>query len=247
MIWLCRFRSFLTIMGLCCINAAQAQEFEQEWHGFYAGIHADVSMFDVDMADLNNQFNSNAPKLAGIFPHGGVSAGYNYLFRDKLILGAEIDYTSRTEIIRFISSNATGSAGTQINTALEGIISARFRAGLQHQNAMAYLTGGYSSATPKFETFQVDTSGGKVSCTTSKCASTNEPLQGISLGAGLEYAFWENVLARFEVQHYLFDELSVPVLDSLGASACGGGETDLCAMNYSPSVTSLRLGVSYKF
>lgn len=236
------FAACLSLGGM-----ATAQDFDQNWEGFYGGVHLDMSVFTTDNADLNNQFNSNAPEQSEFLAHGGLSFGYNWQLAGGLILGGEFDYTSAMTIEEFISSNAASTTGTQVNNALDSVMSIRARAGVQNGNVLTFLTGGMASAASNFETYQVDTGGGQTSCANSTCSETTETLTGVTIGAGVEYAFKENLIGRFEVQHYAFDDVSAPVENASGAPACSGGATGLCSVIYSPSATSVRVGFIYKF
>lgn len=232
----------------CSATAASAQEeFTQVWEGFYAGLHLDATNFTTDNADLNNQFNSNAPEQSALVASGGLTFGYNWELEDGFILGLEFDYTSELRIEEFVSSNVAETTGTQVNNVLESIVSIRGRAGVQSGNVLGYVSGGIASGASLFETYQVNTGGGQTSCSNSTCAETKEAVIGVSIAAGTEYAFREDIIGRLEVQHYSFDDVSAPVLDASGDAACASGATDLCSVIYSPSATAVKLSVIYKF
>lgn len=233
-------------LGLAAPAAAQ-QDFTQDWQGFYAGAHIDMSLFSTNNSDLNNQFNSNAPEKSLLLPNGGIMLGYNRELRGGLIVGGEFEYSSTLEIDEFISTNEIGSTGTQVLNSIDGLMAIKMRAGAQTDNVLTYVTGGYAFGTGMFETYQVDTGGGLVSCDTSTCARSTEDLMGVTIGAGVEWAFRENWIARFEVQHTAFQDLVAPVLNSEENSACASGDTGLCSVIYSPNVTAAKLGVVYRF
>lgn len=224
-----------------------AEDFSQVWDGFYGVVHLDATTFTTDNADLNNQFNSNAPEQSAVLANGGVAVGYNWLLKDGFVLGAELDYTSTFTVEEFISSNVARTTGAEITNQLDGVFSIKARAGMQNGNMLSFVTGGIASASSKFETYQVDTGSGQISCETSTCAATSDSVLGVTIGAGVEYAFREDIIGRLEIQHYSFDDVAAPVLDAAGNAACASGATDLCSVVYSPSATSVKLGFVYKF
>jgi opacity protein-like surface antigen len=226
-------------------GAAAAQDFVQDWEGFYAGIHAEASTYAVATTDPNNSFLNDFPEQSLIVGHGGVTGGYNYMLGENFIIGAELDYTSELAIDEFFSSNAAETTGVQFDWRLEGITTLRGRAGFVNGNALTYMTVGVANATSKMETYQVDTGNGIVSCDTSNCAETSDDILGLALGAGVDWAFREDWVARVEIQHYAFENVQMPVLNSAKAPLCG--DTDQCSLGHAPDVTSIRMGVSYMF
>lgn len=244
-----RLLTVATLMGasLGLATPAVSQDFTQDFQGFYAGVHLDMNTFVTNNADLNNQFNSNAPEQSIFGATGGVSFGYNRYFSGGLLLGIELDYTSEMVIEEFIASNTSGTTGTQVNNALESVIAIKGRAGIQSGNALLYVLGGYAMGSGVFETYAVDSGSGVTSCSTSTCASISEDTNGVVIGAGVDWAFRENWIGRFEVQHMTFSDVDAPVLDAGGDPACSSGATPLCSVVYTPSATSARLGIMYKF
>lgn len=234
-------------MCLGTVNLAQAQDFTQDWEGFYAGVHLDGTVFSNTISDLNNQFNSNSPEISVLDFQGGVTGGYNYMLEGNLLVGAELDYTSSIAIDEFFSSNEAETTGTQYTHDLESILSLRGRAGVVNGNTLSFMTLGVAQGTTNFETFEVDTGSASDECDVSNCASSTDDLLGLTVGFGMEWAFRENISARFDVQHYAFESVQAPVVNAAGDPACSEGETDLCTVGYAPSTTSIRVGISYHF
>ncbi|WP_439156117.1 outer membrane protein, partial [Yoonia sp.] len=226
-------------------SAAVAQDFQQDWSGFYGGVHVDGSIYSVTKTDAQNSFLNDMPDQSLLVGHGGVTGGYNYILENNLFIGAELDYTSELAINDFFASNPQETTGVQFDLRVEGITALRGRAGFIQNNALGYLTLGVASAATNFETYQVDTGSTSLSCDTSNCAKSTEDMLGIVLGAGVDWAFREDWVARVEFQHYEFESVQAPILDSAQQGFCGGVDTDQCTVGYSPNVTSLRVGVSY--
>jgi opacity protein-like surface antigen len=226
-------------------GAAAAQDFVQDWEGFYAGIHAEASTYAVTATDPNSSFLNDFPEQSLIVGHGGVTGGYNYMLGDNFVVGAELDYTSELAIDEFFSSNIAETTGMQLDWRLEGITTLRGRAGFVNGNALTYMTVGVASAAANMQSYSVDTGNAITSCDGSNCAEVTEDILGLAIGAGVDWAFREDWIARVEVQHYAFENLQAPVLDSAGNPYCSTG--DQCSVGYAPDVTSIRMGVSYMF
>ncbi|WP_322890714.1 MULTISPECIES: outer membrane protein [unclassified Yoonia] len=228
-------------------GAVAAQDFQQDWEGFYAGLHAEASIYDVVVTDLNNSFLSQSPNLSILAGHGGVTGGYNYALQGNLIVGAEIDYTSELRIDEFFSSNSAATTGTQYDLALEGILALKGRAAYVQGNALGFMSVGVASATTSMETYSINTSTAVTACDDSNCARSTEDLLGLTMGVGAEWAFRENWIGRVEFQHYAFESVQAPVRNSADLPFCATGDTDQCTIGYTPSVSSVRFGLSYKF
>jgi opacity protein-like surface antigen len=245
-----KFSSLGTVAGIAmfvCGGAATAQEFEQDWEGFHAGVHLDFSNYSNAVSDLNNTFLSSSPELSFVLAHGGITVGYNYALDGNLIVGAELDWTSQVVIDEFFSSNATATTGVQYDLRLDGVTSLRGRAGFTQGNALSYVTIGYANAQTFMETYTVNTGEGNTECGNTNCANTTEALNGISVGAGVDWAFREDWVARVEVQHYAFESVQAPTTNASGDFICSGDDTRQCTVGYNPSLTSIRMGISYMF
>ena len=228
-------------------TGAQAQEFQQDWAGFYAGIHLDGTAYSVAVSDLNDSFLNESPQLSFLLGQGGVTGGYNYILESNLLISGELDWSSELVIDDFFSSNADDTTGVQYDLRMTGVTQLRGRAGFIQGNALGYMTIGIAQAQTEMETYSVDTGSNETSCDTSNCARTNESLLGVSVGAGMDWAFRENWIGRIEVQHMVFESIQAPVRNSADEPFCGTTDTDQCTISYEPASTSIRLGVTYMF
>ena len=240
------------ILAAGASTTAIAQEFEQDWAGFYAGIHADGTAYSVDISDPNNSFLSDHPQLSFLLGGGGVTGGYNYFLENNLVVSGELDWTSELAIDEFVASNADRTTGVQYDLRMTGVTQLRGRAGFVQGNALGYITAGIAQAQTEFETYAVDPSPpgsgpAQESCETSNCARTTEPLLGLTVGAGMDWAFRENWVGRVEVQHMVFESIQVPILDPSEALLCASVSQDQCSISYQPASTSIRFGITYMF
>lgn len=228
-------------------TSVSAQDFEQDWAGFYGGIHLDISNYTVAVTDVNNTFLSSTPELSFNLAHGGVTAGYNYALDGNLIVGAELDWVSAVAIDEFYSSVEENTTGVVYDLQVQGITSLRGRAGFVQGNALSYMTIGYANAQVMMESYRVNTTAANITCETSNCATVTTNLNGISVGMGVDWAFRQDWVARVEVQHYAFESVQAPTTSSTGDFSCSGDDTLQCSVGYNPSLTSIRMGVSYYF
>ena len=244
-----RFNTLGAAAVLLTIGAgsfANAQEFEQDWAGFYVGAHVDGTAYSVEIADANATFLNDHPEQTYLLFQGGVTGGYNYVLENNLVIGGELEWSSELAIDDFFASNSASTTGLQYDLRVSGITQIRGRAGFIQGNALGFLTLGIAQASTQMETYQVDTSSAQTSCDTSNCARTTESLLGVSFGAGVDWAFRENWIGRVEFQQMVFESVQAPVLNSSGSLVCSVA-SEQCSLSYEPTSTSIRVGVSYMF
>lgn len=238
----------LALVGIAGHASAQdAAEFD--WSGPYIGAYVAMSSFGVDISDANNQFTNDAPSLTETMGSGGIYAGLNWQLADisDVVLGLEVDFGSDLSQTEFFSTNAAGSNGYEYDLRLTTIGSISARAGLPSGRTLFYVIGGFSQTDVEMQTYQVDSAAGFTDCGNSTCAESSEPIIGLNLGVGLDYAAAENVVVRFDIRHFAFDTLTADVRNSAGDPACASGTVGACTVSYDPSVTQVRLGLAYKF
>jgi len=226
-------------------GAVNAQEFQQEWEGFYAGAKLDLSMYTVMANDPNSSFLNDIPEETSFVAHGGIMGGYNYMLENNLLIGAEFQYTSELAYDDFFTSNEAETTGLEFDWRLEGITTLRARAGFVQGNALPFITVGIASATANMETYEVDTGAAQTNCGNSTCAALKEDVLGMTLGGGIDWAFREDFVGRVEVQHYIFQSVEEQILNAAGDPFCS--DTDQCTVGYTPEVTTISIGVSYMF
>jgi outer membrane immunogenic protein len=217
-----------------------------DWSGFYLGGFVGGMALSVNQSDLTNTFLNDPPSQSDIGAVGGVYLGYNYALGERAIIGAELDYSTGVGIDEFVSSNAAGTTGQKYTNDIQSIMSIRARAGITAGDSMMYVTGGYASAQGKFEALSINRNTGATSCANSTCASVDEKFDGLVIGAGAEHAIRENIILRFEIMHYAFQDIDAAV-ETAGLPACAGGPTGVCNFNFDPSMTQIRVGVSFSF
>jgi outer membrane immunogenic protein len=209
------------------------------WTGFYIGAQVGYAW-----GDDENNFPSNALVFNGVtyepFDSGfggdndsflaGVHAGYNYQF-GSIVVGIEGDVEGLfgddedDDFTGVVFNANTGLPATfAFNSGtLDWQGSIRGRVGFAFDRAMIYATGGFAFG---------GVSGGFAS--TGFGNDGDDTITGWTLGAGVEYAFTNNLTTRLEYRYTSF-EGDDSVFDGV---TFGGDELDFHA---------IRVGLSYKF
>lgn len=181
------------------------------WNGFYAGLNAGYGW---------GSFNRGASTVIGNSSGGllGGQVGYNAQF-GSLVAGVEADAD-----ISWISGSKAVAPGVASKGKLEWFGTLRGRLGFAADRALIYATGGYAGGSVKATI--VDT-------VIPATFTTSGWRNGYALGAGIEYAFTNNISAKAE---YLYMNL--------------GSRTLFAApwvTSSTYSVSTIRAGVNYHF
>jgi outer membrane immunogenic protein len=169
------------------------------WTGCYVGVNGGYGIGSGSGSNFGN-------------PSGGLiggTAGYNYQI-GQFVAGVEGD-VDWADMTKSGTNPIVGAYKTDINT----LATARARAGFAVDRALLYVTGGYAGA----ET-NVNIAG---------FGSQSDWRNGGVIGAGLEYAFTNNISAKAE---YLYAPLESKTYDGVKSN------TDL---------SLVRAGLNYKF
>jgi outer membrane immunogenic protein len=206
------------------------------WTGFYIGAQVGYAW-----GDDENNFPANALVFNGVtyepFDSGfggdndsflaGVHAGYNYQF-GSIVVGIEGDveglFGDDEDEFDNIVYSAPGVPATFAfsGNTLDWQGSIRARVGFAFDRAMIYATGGFAFG---------GVSGGFSSALID---NGDDTITGWTLGAGVEYAFTNNLTTRLEYRYTSFEgDDSV-----FNGVSFGGDELDFHA---------IRVGLSYKF
>lgn len=160
---------------------------------------------------------------AGVEPDGwlgGVYVGYNYQFTNNVVLGIDADFAwtgADDESTVFALGLPVGSVESELDW--EGAVRARL--GYAVDRFLPYIAGGVAFGRLSGEAFNdVGVSVG----------SDDQTNTGWTIGAGLEYAFTDNVVGRAEYRYTDFGDFDF--VDDI--------EADL-------TTNDVRLGIAYKF
>lgn len=179
-----------------------------DWSGFYFGGQLGWNRSDFETSNaVTGRFKSIDDGFTG-----GVHAGYNYMLSPEFLVGAEIDFNlaaiDRTRTV----------GGVVYNTSSDWNSTLRARAGWAFDRFMVFGTGGLALT-------EYDVAANGVADSKTKL--------GWTLGAGVEGAVTENILARIEYQHQNYGSETFV----LGGQAYKTGLSN----------NQVRFGMSYKF
>jgi len=145
------------------------------WSGPYIGIQGGYGWGDADSTISGAPVTFGSDLDGGLF---GAFVGYNYQFSNNLVLGVEgdVDYNWNEDGI---------TAGAELKTEWQG--SARVRLGYAFDRALIYATGGWA--------------GTRGEASVPGFGERSETFSGYTVGAGLDYAFTDNIFARVEYRY----------------------------------------------
>lgn len=189
------------------------------WSGVYVGAQAGYAWGDSRLEFPGGNFSEPDPD--GFI--GGIYGGYNYQFSNNFVLGAEVDVNYSDVNGDDIGRIADGSpfGGVTVSGDLKWSGAARLRAGYAIDRFLPYVAGGVA-----FGSYDVTIDdNGDVS-------SDRQTMTGWTLGAGVDYAFTDNIIGRFEYRYTDFGN------DDFFSSS--SGDVDL-------KTSDLRIGIAYKF
>ena len=242
------FNKFIKGSGLAAAMAlvpalANAQSYD--WEGFYAGASLGAAMFSVEGSDNTDTFTNDLPETDVLVAAYGLSGHYNWLpFDDNLVLGAELDITFGLESNETLSFNEDGSSGLEFTNSWDTVVALRVRAGMTNGKLHTFVAGGPAFASANFSVKLLDPASPGAGCDELTCAEISETLTGVSVGAGMEYAFRDDWVGKFEFVHYAMPTSSSATITDGPVEICG---SDACTVSFDNSSTLFRFGVSYKF
>lgn len=223
---------------------ASAQSYD--WEGFYAGATLGGAVYGVEASDLTDTFTNDTPGVETLVASYGISGQYNWLpYDDNFMLGAEVDATFGLLNEELVAFNAASTNGLEFINSWDSVISLRARAGMTSGKVMTFVAGGPAFANASYTMKNLDP--GFTDCANLVCAEVSETLTGVSVGAGLEYAFRDDWVGKFEFVHYAMPTVSAPTLLQQATPSCGAAQEDECSVSFKSSATLFRFGVSYKF
>lgn len=203
-------------------------------NGGYGGgdVQSFINTYTVSTNGSAGPWNSSANNAKNTDRYGGAlvggQIGYNYILPNHIFLGGEYDFNwanianrnsnAQLNFGGFNSANTYygvfgSSLGSNTQTSLNWISTARIRVGYQSGSLLPYLTGGFAfgNATNSLSGYaagyQLTISSGSPSTTILNSlgsGSNSRLLTGWAAGAGVEYAILQNLSLKTE---YLFTQL----------------------------------------
>jgi outer membrane immunogenic protein len=222
------------------------------WTGFYVGVHAGYAFGDADIRTSGNAANTIANVNALARPPslsfdqdgfiGGAQIGYNMQF-GMFVAGVEADisYTDLSARQSYFSptpfnNNPAGLRST-FSQDLEYLGTVRARLGVAFDRALVYVTGGLAYGDVSYRADFFNPAGG-LQFTGSKSSVET----GYTIGAGVEYAFTNNLTLKAEYLYYDLGSRNVLV----NATPTGGGSNSYTS-RFETEGHIARVGLNYKF
>jgi outer membrane immunogenic protein len=234
------------------------------WTGFYiggnvGGAYASTSGTGTTVLDATGfpaatSYFSASGGAGGVI--GGGQIGANYQFTNHWVIGVEADIDGAS-VSGSSSQCSFNTAGTAVGCAtttnkLNDFGTVRGRLGYAGDNLLFYGTGGWAWAqgsTSSNLTCAIDLAGGVCPGTsvpfTGGSTSGSTTANGWAAGAGIEYAFARNWIARVEYLHLQFNN----VASTLASTGTIGGVA-FTATTGSSATTNIdigRVGLSFLF
>jgi outer membrane immunogenic protein len=226
---------------------AQAPAFS--WTGFYIGVNAGWGSADFNRSAAANRafFPANladGTDIAGTRKinangfTGGAQLGYNYQI-GSFVLGLEGDFNLFSAKKSVGPELSPGIVSYSSASKVEWLATVRPRLGVAFDRFLVYATGGFAFASVKVsDQFNYIPSGAPG---IGLAATSSNTRTGYTIGAGLEYAFTNNLTVKAE---YLFVDLGKT---SYVHGAVPGFPTSTVNMENKTRLNIVRAGVNYKF
>jgi outer membrane immunogenic protein len=260
----------LTLAGIFMLGAstlAHAADIDpapafSDWTGFYIGagggyqwgdfaVDAEACQPGGTTCNEDRPYNGDIYSLdledSGWFATGQL--GFDYQFHDSFVVGAMIDVSAGQELedSEFNTFNPLGldppvrpNDGQSWDASLDGMLTLSGRAGfLVTPDALIYGLAGWSWAEAEVSAFEGCDFGGSIDCNNTNIESS-ETLNGLTLGAGLEWAFIENFSARVEYRYTDLGSIEAEGVNDLDPPSTLSTETDV-------TVQSVRMTLNYRF
>ena len=205
------------------------------WTGAYAGVNAGGGFGTVKDPTVTPV--TGDIKTGGVL--GGLQVGYNHQV-GSFVLGFEADYALAhvkgdvsASVNDFTFEGDVWSGAAKADSKLESFGTVRARAGVAMNSALLFATGGWAYGGNKITTsgMLIDAVSGESLSFTN---SGSKWMSGWTLGAGVEYAFMQNMTGKLE---YLYADL--------GKSTFSPGA--LGSTQISNKVSIIRAGVNYRY
>ncbi len=249
--------SLISMASLTSLNSLAANEeiSASPWTGLYLGGNGgwgfsrtavDASPYGATaIADITPQ-SVSALNNGGLF---GVQAGYNWQ-KGRMVLGIEGDFdgasmnSNSSNVFKDNLGTSTATNGLNVNSNVDKLASLRARIGTTWKSGLIYFTAGGA-----FEQITTTTmvSGNTASGVYGQSAAgtfTNYK-PGFVLGSGIEWMTSQNWIVRGEYMYY--DFIGASSNNSLPIANCATPNCGVTISSGNNMISTIRLGVNYKF
>jgi outer membrane immunogenic protein len=211
-----------------------------DWTGLYIGLHGgyaeDRTRWTFGTVSF---YNLVAGENFGTKPKGteaGGHIGYNFWQGGNLVLGVEASYDPTETRQTLVGPLDPAFPNDAFRTKLGDLFTATGRLGLASNNWLFYVKGGFASAELKLHVLSGAPVPGVI-------LDANKRLNGGTVGVGVEYALWSNVIAGIEYDYVQLQAHTFPTITTTGAVT-----TAVAGLHNSHVDESMVLGrLSFKF
>ena len=187
-------------------KAAPAMVAAHNWTGFYIGGQVGYQSSDDDHSNTSSSADGTTTGPFLFDSDGAVyggHAGFNWQV-GQWVWGIEGDYEGSGVDGGYTLATGIGAspAGSSLSLEQKWQASIRGRLGWAWDRALLYVTGGF--AWSEFDVGFTTPAGGGFAET------LNDTMSGWTIGAGVEWALWQNWSARVEYRYTDFDSFSRP-------------------------------------
>ncbi len=217
------------------------------WTGFYVGVNAGAVFTDNTIRTsgtapftIGNVLAERRPSSIGndeVGFIGGAQVGYNYQI-GALVLGAEADI-QYTDINSRTSRVGTSGANSVFSQEMDYLGTVRLKVGYAMDRFMVYATGGlaYGDVSNRATFFNA-----AVPTQVDYIGRSSDVEVGYAIGAGLEYAFTNNLSLKAEYLYYDLGTKKVAVNQQNFALAAGS-----YVSRFDNDGHIVRAGLNYRF
>jgi outer membrane immunogenic protein len=189
------------------------------WTGFYIGAHGGYGWADKGWTDTTTGPFSISHNADGFLAGGQI--GFNYQI-NNIVFGIEGDL-SWADITGGTSSGRFG--GETFDTRIDWLGTLTGRVGFAFNNWLIYGKGGFAWANERLS---------YTAALPAFAGSSEETRTGWTVGAGIEYGFWNNWSAKLEYNYMDFGSRDVAYAPGIG-------------FDVDQQVHAVKLGLNYRF
>jgi outer membrane immunogenic protein len=194
-----RFFTLQKLVLITLLTLSSSVFSEYNWTGPYIGVTAGINRIETKDT-IPNYTPSVIPDITSTNFAGGFKAGYNYQFNSKFLLGIEgnIIFTPGSK-----SDSLTGRYSERYSVKQDRVFNVVAKAGYTFDKLLPYVKAGYSNThLSELNYFSLDP-GYSVNSVAKKSNHS-----GYILGAGLDYAFKENIILGFDYSYTNYNDKS---------------------------------------
>lgn len=242
----------ISIAGLVLATCVASPAFAQDnWSGPYVGVYTDAASSEAGFEDFGCWAACTKVTLQRTSVSGGVTAGFDAQIADGFVVGVlgDIGTGAKGDLISGAGLPTSTTGSTTFHSDVSRLGSIRARVGVNHGNALMYVTGGLGFEKTSRNVFVRGAAVWDPTHSSNYEADWTGNVTGMTFGAGVEYKF-SRFSAKAEILTTRFGTTSACYANSDGANrgVCWTGAFLIPPqLNVTSNRTSIRLGLNYRF